>query len=173
LNGHEYQNAMNTFRCTLAGLLCLMASSAWAAPTSVGPNADFDPAQTVDAMLAAMKKGSDAGIAELFRFSSPRNAQTIGPLARFTQMMRENFGDLLGHRAARQLPALVDGPRAKIAVEVQSSDGSLHHYGFLLSRQEGTPCDGCWMADAVVNLDESPGDAPGDNEAPEPGQQQM
>jgi hypothetical protein len=163
---------MNTFRCTFAALLCLLASSAWAAPPSSGPNADFDPAQTVDAMLAAMKKNSDSGIAELFRFSSPRNAQAIGPLPRFTQMMRENFGDLLGHRAARQLPALVDGPRAKIAVEVQSSDGSLHHYGFLLSRQDGMPCDGCWMADAVVNLDESPDEAPSDEDV-EPGQQQM
>lgn len=164
---------MNIFGSTLAGLLCLMAASAFAAPPPGGPNADLDPAQTVDAMLAAMKKDTDAGIAELFRFSSPRNAEVTGPVARFVQMMRENFGDLLGHRAARQLPAFVDGPRAKIAIEVQSRDGSLHHYGFLLSRQDGPPCDGCWMADAVVNLDESPDEGPGRDGDVEPGQQPL
>jgi hypothetical protein len=167
---------MNTrLAAWLAGLVCLLGASAFAAPPPTHPNADLDPAQTVDAMLAAMKKNSDAGIKELFGFSSPRNAQVTGPLSRFTQMMRENFGDLLGHRAARQYPAFVDGPHAKIAVEVQGSDGSVHHYGFLLMRQDGAPCDGCWMADAVVNLDQTPGDdgdgSPG--EAPEPGEQHL
>jgi hypothetical protein len=154
----------------LAGLLCIASASAFAAPPPAGPNPDLDPAQTVDAMLAAMKKNTDAGIAELFRFSSPRNAEVTGPLSRFTQMIRENFTDLLGHRAARQLPAFVDGPRAKIAVEVQSSDGQVHHYGFLLTRQDAPACDGCWMADAVVNLDETPGDD-GGGEGLSPGQQ--
>ncbi|HKY90438.1 MAG TPA: hypothetical protein VJM11_05330 [Nevskiaceae bacterium] len=161
---------MKTLLATLVGLVCLATASAIAAPPP-GPHPDLDPAQTVDAMLAAMKKNTDAGIAELFRFSSPRNAQVTGPLARFTQMMKENFGDLLGHRDARQYPAFVDGPRAKIAVAVQGSDGQVHHYGFLLMRQEGAACDGCWMADAVVNLDEAPGEGPPGDDGLAPGEQ--
>lgn len=143
----------------LAGLGFMAASAA--APAPSGPNPDLDPAQTVQAMLAALKKNSDAGIAELFRFSSPRNAEAVGPLPRFTQLIRESFGDLLGHRSSKLMPAIVDGPRAKIAVEVEGSDRALHHYGFMLSQQDVPGCEGCWMADAVVSLDEPEDEGPG------------
>ena len=124
-----------------------------------GPSPELDPPQVVQAMLAALKKNSDQGIAELYKFSSPGNREKTGPLASFREMIREGFPDMLGHREARTGPPLIDGDRAMLPVELVGSDAQVHRYVFLLSRQEGGECEGCWMADAVVNSDED-SDAP-------------
>lgn len=118
-----------------------------------GPRPDLDPPEVVEAMLGAMKKNSDQGIAELYRFSSPRNRLETGPLESFAALMREGFPDLLGHRLARVAPALIDGNRAMLPVEVQARDGQLSRYIFLLSLQSIPECQGCWMADAVFSPD--------------------
>jgi hypothetical protein len=150
--------------------LLLFAFQAGAAraqdPAARGPHPELDPPQVVQAMLAALKKNTDQGIAELYRFSSPGNRQKTGPLESFRSMIREGFPDMLGHREARTGPPLIDGDRAMMPVELVGSDAQLHRYIFLLSRQEGGDCAGCWMADAVVNSD---GDDAGETEKPEYG----
>ena len=141
-------------------LLAVALGAAWAeVPAARGAHPELDPPQVVMAMLAALKKNSDQGIAELYRFSSPGNREKTGPLSSFRSMIREGFPDLLGHREARTGPPLIDGDRAMLPVEVIGSDAQVHRYIFLLSRQEGGACDGCWMADAVVNSDQDPGEA--------------
>lgn len=123
-------------------------------PAARGPHPELDPPQVVQAMLAALKKNSDQGIAELYEFSSPGNREKTGPLASFREMIREGFPDMLGHREARTGPPLIDGDRAMLPVEMVGSDAQVHRYIFLLSRQDGGECNGCWMADAVVNSDD-------------------
>lgn len=120
-----------------------------------GPNPELDPPQVVQAMLAALKKNSDQGIAELYTFSSPGNREKTGPLSNFRDMIRDGFPDMLGHREARTGPPLIDGDRAMLPVELVGSDAQVHRYIFLLSRQDGGDCDGCWMADAVINSDDN------------------
>lgn len=127
-------------------------------PPTPGPNSELDPPQVVQAMLAALKKNSDQGLAELYRFSSPGNREKTGPLESFRSMIREGFPDMLGHRESRPGPPLIDGDRAMMPVEVLGSDAQVHRYIFLLSRQDGGDCKGCWMADAVVNSDAEQGD---------------
>lgn len=150
-----------------------LALSATAAPTSDaaarGPQPDLDPPQVVEAMLMALKKGNDQGIAELYKFSSPKNRERTGPLASFRGMIREGFPDLLGHRAARAGAPLIDGDRAMLPVEVVGSDDAPHRYVFLLSRQDVPECKGCWMADAVFSPDgqEEEGPGPGPEATPE------
>lgn len=140
-------------------LLALLATVARAEdPAARGPSAELDPPQVVQAMLAALKKNTDKGIAELYRFSSPGNREKTGPLEAFRSMIRDGFPDLLGHREARTGPPLIDGDRAMLPVEVVGSDAQVHRYIFLLSRQEGGDCKGCWMADAVVNSDDDDGE---------------
>ncbi|MGQ0622716.1 MAG: DUF4864 domain-containing protein [Panacagrimonas sp.] len=134
----------------LMTLLVGMQATAQPVP-AVGPNPALDPPQVVEAMLAAVKKNTEQGIAELFRFSSPRNREQSGPYERFSVMIREGFPDMLGHRSARMAPALIDGDRAMLPVEIVGSDNQTHRYVFLLSRQPGPECEGCWMADAVFN----------------------
>lgn len=141
-------------------LLGLLLGSARAQDLAArGPHPELDPPQVVQAMLAALKKNSDQGIEELYRFSSPGNRRRTGPLQSFRTLIREAFPDMLGHRESRAGPPLIDGDRAMLPVELLGSDAQLHRYVFLLSRQEGGDCNGCWMADAVVNSDQDPGEA--------------
>lgn len=159
-------------RTGAALLLTLLVSlSARAQPeaSAAGPNPALDPPQVVAAMLSAVKKNTEQGIAELFSFSSPKNRAQVGPLERFSAMMREGFPDMLGHRSARMAPALIDGDRAMLPVEIIGSDDEVHRYVFLLSRQPGPECAGCWMADAV--FDPAAEGAPGQPGPPgQPGQ---
>lgn len=123
-------------------------------PAARGPRPELDPPQVVEAMLAALKKNSDEGIAELFEFSSPGNRANTGPLEQFRVLIREGFPDMLGHQAARSGAPLIDGDRAMMPVEIIGSDNLTHRYVFLLSRQNLPECAGCWMADAVLSADE-------------------
>ncbi len=137
-------------------LAVLFASLALSTPlmaqdaAELGPRPDMAPQQTVEAMLRALQKNSDEGIAQLYRFSSPGNRAKTGPLERFAMMIRQGFPDLLGHKAARMAPPLIDGDRAMVPVELMSRQQELSRYIFILSRQKVPECDGCWMADAVV-----------------------
>lgn len=149
----------------LSGLL--LALSAHAAPVPEapvkGPAPDLDPPQVVEAMLMALKKGNDQGIAELYKFSSPKNREKTGPLASFRELIREGFPDLLGHRASRAGVPLIDGERAMMPVEIVGSDDQPHRYVFLLSKQSIPDCKGCWMTDAVFSpdeMEEGPDNAP-------------
>lgn len=150
----------------LLTLLVCISASAQPDATAGGPNPALDPPQVVEAMLAAVKKNTEQGIAELFRFSSPRNREQTGPYERFSILIREDFPDMLGHRSARLAPALIDGDRAMLPVEIVGSDNQTHRYVFLLSRQPGPECEGCWMADAVFNPEEMGPDGQGQPEYP-------
>lgn len=160
----EFPMTRFRFIALLSGLLLVL--TAHAAPPSgaiPGPAPDLDPPQVVQAMLMALKKGNDQGIAELYKFSSPKNREQTGPLASFRDIIREGFPDLLGHRAARPGVPLIDGERAMMPVEVIGSDDQPHRYVFLLSKQSAPECKGCWMADAVFSPDQmegEPDDAP-------------
>ena len=137
-------------------LAVLLASLTLSAPllaqdaAELGPKPDMEPHQTVEAMLLALQKNSDDGIAQLYQFSSPGNRAQTGPLERFAVMIRQGFPDMLGHQAARMAPPLIDGDRAMVPVELVSQQEELSRYIFILSRQSLPECDGCWMADAVV-----------------------
>ena len=135
-------------------LLALCSIQAGAQNAAPAPNPALEPQQVVEAMLQALKKNSDQGITELYRFSSPKNREATGSLERFTVMIREGFPDMLGHRAARLGPPLLDGDRAMIPVELDTQDAQVVRYVILLSRQTFPECSGCWMTDAVFNPDE-------------------
>lgn len=142
--------------------LCLgLGSTALAQSPPDRPHPDLEPVQVVEAMLFALKKNTDAGITELYRFSSPKNREVTGTLEQFAAMIREGFPDMLGHKAARAAPPLIDGERAMVPVELIGSDDALHRYIFLFSRQSIPECRGCWMADAVFSPDDlGPGEGP-------------
>ena len=150
-------------------VLALSAGTASAQNRAAGgPNPQMEPPQVVEAMLAALKKNTSQGIAELYKFSSPGNRERTGPVESFSKIIREGFPDMLGHRAARVAPPLIDGDRAMLPVEIQGSDNELHRYVFMLSRQSIPECNGCWMADAVFSPEQ------GDPNAPEgPGGEEM
>lgn len=121
---------------------------------TAAPSPALDPADVVRAQLEALKADSDAGIAVVFRFASPTNRSQTGPLERFTQMLRAGYPELLGHRAAKLSPTVIEGDQAFQGVELTARDGSSHRYVFLLSRQSAVPFQDCWMTDSVLNPDQ-------------------
>ncbi|MGQ0531021.1 MAG: DUF4864 domain-containing protein [Panacagrimonas sp.] len=134
-------------------LMAVFTAQIRAQPAAVSPSPELEPQQVVEAMLQALRKNSDQGIAELYRFSSPKNREVTGSLEQFTVMIREGFPDMLGHRSARQGPPLLDGDRAMIPIELETQDAQQVRYIVLLSRQALPECSGCWMTDAVFNPD--------------------
>lgn len=138
-----------------------------------GPQPDLEPQEAVAAMLLALQKDSPEGVAQLYEFSSPRNREQTGPLERFTLMILTGFPEMLGHKAARHAPPLVDGDRAMIPVQVISTEDELSEYVFIMSRQHLPDCMGCWMCDAVVPPEalgpDGPFGGPGDDTEPPPG----
>jgi len=86
--------------------VCLQATEADAAAAlerQAAPSPRLSPKQVVRVQVEALRSNdaTDAGIALVFRFASPQNRQTTGPLSRFAQMTRTSLDRLmLNHPAA-------------------------------------------------------------------------
>ncbi len=132
----------------VSAYLLLQAQAEGDAPA---PTTELSPVDVVLIQLEAMERDADQGIRTAFRFASPGNRATTGPLDRFERMVRsESYAPLLGHaRAEVGMVHSVHG-RAAIPVIVTGADGSEHGYMFILSRQSSESCNECWMTDSVV-----------------------
>jgi len=138
------------------GLAFLLASSTALAQSDVAdtPDPELDPSEVVQIQLDALRHNDDpfpdAGIAELFTFTSPTNRTESGPLPRFADMVHTTFGEMLNHREAHLLPLAVKDGTALQPVELIGKDGSIYRYVFVLTRQADPPYRGCWMTDSVI-----------------------
>jgi len=144
-----------TLSALLGSAAFLLAAAADAQPTGgPDPSPGLSPEDVVRIQVEALQRNDepapDAGIEAAFRFASPSNRAATGPLGRFSRMIREGYGDMLGFRRAEYGPMRVEGGRAVQAVTLIQPDGARSTYAFALSRQEGGPYDGCWMTDGVV-----------------------
>lgn len=133
----------------------------------LAPAPELDPSEVASAMMAALKKGSPQGIAELYSFSSPGNRASTGSIEQFSKMIQQGFPDMLGHQKATFAPPLIDSDRAMIPVQILSRENELSQYVILLSRQSIPECDGCWMADAVIPPEALQGGSGGPEHAPQ------
>lgn len=116
------------------------------------PSPELDPGQVVRIQLRALRanNASDEGIAVAFRFASPRNKASTGPLPRFIHMIRAGpYRLMLEYERASYTPVRVEGNRAVQRVTLVGRR-QIRSYDFLLQRQTGPPCDGCWMTEAVM-----------------------
>ena len=139
----------------------LLLASAQDALDPVEPSPDLLPGEVVRIQVEALGRNDeprpDAGIEAAFRFASPGNRATTGPLDRFARMVKGPvYGDMLNFERADYEPMQVDGDRAVQRVTLTHADGRRVAYVFGLSRQEGGECDGCWMTDAVVREERPP-----------------
>lgn len=123
------------------------------------PSPELEPGQVIGIVLEALahpdRPRPDAGIEQTFRFASPANKAQTGPLPRFIRLVKHpRYAPLLGHeRAIRgELQRESDGEVWQ-RVRVIAADGTQAVYVFVLSRQSGKPCDGCWMTDAVIRTE--------------------
>lgn len=116
------------------------------------PSPDLTAQEVVKLQVTALQTGDDAGIATAFRFASPSNRAATGPLDRFTRMVREGYGEMLGFDRALYGEMVFEGDEAAQRVTLFQADGARATYVFALSKQTGGDCDGCWMTDAVVPI---------------------
>ena len=115
------------------------------------PRPGLSPGEVIRIQLEALRHNDeqDRGIEVAFRFASPANRETTGPLPRFVRMIRQGpYALMLDFREASYGTVEVKGNRARQRVTLTGARSRVS-YWFYLSRQSKAPFAGCWMTDAV------------------------
>ncbi len=116
------------------------------------PSPKLGPEDVVRIQLQALRGNDETnqGIAIAFRFASPRNKASTGPLPRFIHMIKAGpYRLMLEFERASYMPARIEGARAVQRVTLIGAR-EIRTYDFLLRRQADPPCEGCWMTEAVI-----------------------
>lgn len=122
------------------------------------PAPNLSPRDVVEAQLSAMQRNDepepDAGIRVAFRFASPSNREMTGPVERFIAMVKQpGYDALLNHRQTSLSDTTQKGGQARIKVHLIAADGEEAAFVWILSKQDASPCQGCWMTDSVFRVD--------------------
>lgn len=122
------------------------------------PSPALSPEEVVEIVIDALRTNEgtadDAGIRTVWRFASPGNRASTGPLPRFARMIKRGFPDMLAHESSRFDEMRVVDDKALQAVWLTLPSGNEVGYAFQLGRQEGGEYDGMWMTEAVLPLGE-------------------
>ena len=130
----------------LASLIC----SPLAAAEYARPSPDLPPEQVVQTQLDALKAGTDADLAVVYRFASPGNQRSTGPVGRFIDLIKGRFGMMVAHESAQLAPLFQNNDEAMQPVVLIDGDGQPHRFVWMLRRYELEGCKGCWLTDGVV-----------------------
>lgn len=125
---------------------------------ALGPTPDLTPAEVTRIQLEALRTNTllNEGIALTYRFASPANRRTTGPLPRFVRMLRSPpYDRLLNHRAVTYGPLEIEKDTAYQPIVVTDSDGEQLAYLWVLSRQGDGEYRDCWMTDAVISSEDA------------------
>lgn len=115
------------------------------------PQPGLSPGEVIRIQLEALRNNDegDRGIAVAFRFASPANRASTGPLPRFIRMIKRGpYALMLDFRTARYGKVEVSEGRARQRVTLTAPRARVS-YWFHLSRQSEAPYLNCWMTDAV------------------------
>ena len=122
------------------------------------PDPGLSPGEVIRIQLEALRHNDeqDRGIAVAFRFASPANRASTGPLSRFIKMIENGpYALMLDFRDAAYGPVETVADQARQRVTLIGTHASAT-YWFYLSRQAEAPWVDCWMTDAVY-IEQSPG----------------
>ncbi|TVQ98295.1 MAG: DUF4864 domain-containing protein [Spirochaetaceae bacterium] len=116
------------------------------------PIPSLSPLEVVQIQMEAFRNNdsNDRGIEIAFRFASPANRSSTGPLVRFAGMMKQGgYASML--EAVDVVYGVVDerGDLAQVPVTVFTADGFAWSYRFFLRRQSGNEYERCWMTESV------------------------
>jgi hypothetical protein len=120
---------------------------------SLSPDPGFGPDQVVKIQLEALQHNDrgDGGIALNFRFSSPENKKSTGPIERFANIIKSPIYSPMINSLAIDYDAVeVRGDIARQRVTIIGKSGKKYTYVFYLSKQNTEPYHNCWMTDAVI-----------------------
>lgn len=133
---------MKSSVCLLAwSLMTLACAVVSGKPTDSDVSPDPErSAEVVRIQLGALARNdvpdADAGIAVAFRFASPDNKRSTGPLDRFARIVRgEAYAPLLDHLDAEIVDVSTSLPHARVRVRVLTREGPELEYLFFLSLQ--------------------------------------
>jgi hypothetical protein len=118
----------------------------------LNPSAALNPQEVVRIQLQALRANdsADHGIEICFRFASPTNQASTGPVARFGQMIKDGIYSLMLNyeEAQYQNVEIVDRyARQKVTLVGTSK---IVTFVFYLSKQTHSQCEECWMTDSVA-----------------------
>lgn len=140
---------------TLSTGLLLLATGVFAEPLAetLQPDPSLGPDQVVRIQLEALRRNDldDRGIAVAFRFASPNNKRSTGPLPRFASMIKQGpYALMLNFKDAIYAPVKMYNRQASQRVTLVKPGQRPVTYIFYLSRQDADgPLKECWMTDAV------------------------
>jgi hypothetical protein len=121
------------------------------------PKPELTPQQVVEYQLTVLQQNDqptpDAGIEKAFRFASPANQKSTGPISHFISMVHSSsYAALLNAKEATVTRVQVEDREAKILTRIVSASGSETFYLFLLSKQPQGEEANCWLTDGVIGL---------------------
>lgn len=122
------------------------------------PRPDLSPEQVVQFQVTAFQRNddpeTDAGIERAFRFASPSNKTSTGPIEKFAHIVRSPaYSPLLNNASSSIVGSDVEGDKAKVVIKVFAATGRQVTYVFILSKQSKGEFNNCWMTDGVMPLD--------------------
>lgn len=135
---------------TAPWLLATLCYPLLAAADYPQPDPDLPPEQVVQTQLDALKAGTDADLAVVYRFASPGNQMATGPSGRFIALLKNSYGMLVSHQSAELAPLFQSDDEAMQPVVLIDREGQPHRFVWMLRRYELDGCDGCWLTDGVV-----------------------
>lgn len=149
--------------------ICLLFFMFWYSPSPPVPESNsvavvseemvplptFSPQEVVNMQLKALQENDQPyknhGIEVAFRFASPSNKESTGPLNKFIGLVsNETYQSLLNFRQYGLDDIEIKGDKALQKVTLIDAEDQPAVYYFQLSRQQEAPYTDCWMTDGVV-----------------------
>lgn len=143
----------------LVRVFCLAVfTTALSGGAAVEPAARLTPREVVEAQLAALRSNDqpepDAGIRTAFRFASPENRRSTGPVERFIEMVKNPlYAPLLNHRTAHLSETTEKDDLARIKVSLIGADGKEAAFVWILETVRTEECGRCWMTSTVMRVE--------------------
>ncbi len=121
----------------------------------IAPTPSISPQEVVDIQLKALQNNDhpyeNHGIEIAFRFASPDNKESTGPINLFIELVKnQTYQSLLNFRQYGLDDIEMKGDKALQKVTLIDTEGMPVVYYFQLSLQQEEPFDDCWMTDGVV-----------------------
>lgn len=118
------------------------------------PDADLSPQEVIHLQVEALSDNDepheDAGIETAFRFASPANRKSTGPLNRFRKMLKgRKYNLMIDSDSASYGKLEKDDEHASQNVTLEKN-GEKAVFKFSLSLQDSGEYEGCWMTDSVL-----------------------
>ena len=155
-----YGRAVSLFSIPTGALLVILWSTT-GATAEIFPDLTPNPALSADDVvriqLGALANNdsphADAGIEITYRFASPTNKRSTGPLPRFITMVKNPlYAPMINHTHAEYGVSVLREGHTLLPVVLTAIDGTKAGYLFVLRKLQDESCAGCWMTESVVRI---------------------